>query len=390
MTDLIDTVQELEIDDAYIELFDIRLKYVNSSGNLDTTQVYHLIDGLEDGTTNLWMPYDTNDNGSLEWAEYIALPIAIEGVSTSSDGAQGRPTLSLANVAALARSVSADDDGIDDEIAFSGGASDASVYSILEELNISKNEDVLGSVVLHRKTLLKNTYVYDSGNHYTYEDRITKATPIDPVPLPKEFPSGRYILDRVAAENQIIVQFELASPFDIQGLKVPNRYIIGKYCPWEYKGLVDGSVKSGCSWENNGVGAVTTSTLTGATDGEYIINEASPGVTLNTTASSPPSGWTLKIEIDSNTVLVTISRPGSSFEFNDTIVVSSSIIGGSEDLTLTVVNRVNFDIDNNNTNSTGDVCGKTIQSCKARFNFGDAEKDVPLPFGGFPGSRKFR
>jgi len=305
MTDLIDTVQELEIDDAYIELFDIRLKYVNSSGNVDTTQVYHLIDGLENGTTNVWMPYDTNDNGSLEWAEYVAIPISIEGVSTSSDGAQGRPTLSLANIAALARSISADGDGLDNEIAFSGGASDASYTSILEDLNISKNEDVLGSVVLHRKTLLKNTYVYDSagaGAYYTYEDRIAKTTAISPVPLPKEFPSGRYILDRVAAENQIIVQFELASPFDIQGLKIPNRYIIGKYCPWEYKGVAEGSVKSGCSWEND--------------TGPY------------------------------------------------------------------------FDIDNNSTNAAGDVCGKTIQSCKARFH--NTDDTIPLPFGGFPGSRKFR
>jgi len=305
MTDLIDTVQELEIDDAYIELFDIRLKYINSSGNVDTTQVYHLIDGLENGTTNVWMPYDTNDNGSLEWAEYVAIPISIEGVSTSSDGAQGRPTLSLANIAALARSISADGDGLDNEIAFSGGASDASYTSILEDLNISKNEDVLGSVVLHRKTLLKNTYVYDSagaGAYYTYEDRIAKTTAISPVPLPKEFPSGRYILDRVAAENQIIVQFELASPFDIQGLKIPNRYIIGKYCPWEYKGVAEGSVKSGCSWEND--------------TGPY------------------------------------------------------------------------FDIDNNSTTAAGDVCGKTIQSCKARFH--NTDDTIPLPFGGFPGSRKFR
>ena len=307
MTDLIDTVQELEIDDAYIELFDIRLKYVNSSGNVDTTQVYHLIDGLEDGSTNLWMPYDTDDEGTLQWAEYVAIPISIEGVSTASEGAQGRPTLSLANIAALARSVSADNNGVDDEVAFSGGVSNAEYDSILENLNISKNEDVLGSVVLHRKTLLKNTYVYDSagaGAYYTYEDRITKTTAISSVPLPKEFPSGRYILDRVATENQIIVQFELASPFDIQGLKIPNRYIIGKYCPWEYKGVIDGSVKSGCSWVPD------------------------------------PDGSTY------------------------------------------------FDIDNNSTNAAGDVCGKTIQSCKARFH--NTDDTIPLPFGGFPGSRKFR
>ena len=308
MTDLIDTVQELEIDDAYIELFDIRLKYIDSDGALQTDDVVHVVDGLENGTTNLWMPYDSDDNGTLVWAEYLAMPISIEGVSLSSDGAQGRPTLSMANVAALARSIAADDDGIDDEIAFSGGASDASYDSILEDLGISKNEDVLGSKVLYRKTLLKNTYVYNntSDKYYTYSDRVAEANPIDPaatLPMPKEFPSGRYILDRVATENSLLVEFELASPFDIQGLKVPNRYIIGKYCPWEYKGVVDGSVKSGCSWTND--------------SGPY------------------------------------------------------------------------FDIDNNSTLiASEDVCGKTIQSCKARFNATD--ESIPLPFGGFPGSRKFR
>jgi len=311
MVDLIDTVQELNIDDSFIELFDIELVWYDSSQvPPKQTETIHLIDGLEDGSLNLWMPYD--NAGTLEWAEYLAVPIEIEGIAISSDGPQGRPTLSVANVASLVRSISSypsDGDGTDDEVAFSGGST--SIYdSILENLNITKNEDIIGSIVTYRKTLRKNTYVKLSGSYYTYEDR---ATPVVGVPTPKEFPEGRFVLDRVAAETPLAVQFELASPFDIQGLKVPNRYVIGKYCPWEYKGAVnpDGSFKntarSGCNWNPDG-----------SADRPYV-------------------------DIDN---------------------------------AVTVI-------------QTEDVCGKTLQACKARFH-ANGNENTPLPFGGFPGSRKFR
>jgi lambda family phage minor tail protein L len=318
MVDLIDTVQELNIDDSFIELFDIELVWYDSSQFPPKQEVtIHLINGLEDGSLNLWMPYD---NGTaLVWAEYLAVPIEIEGIAISSDGPQGRPTLSVANVASLARSISSypsDGDGTDDEVAFSGGST--SIYdSILENLNITKNEDIIGSIVTYRKTLRKNTYVYNSINdkYYTYSDREDEASPIDSstVPNPKEFPEGRFVLDRVAAETSLLVQFELASPFDIQGLKVPNRYVIGKYCPWEYKGAInlDGSFKntarSGCNWNPDG----------------------------------------------------SADRPYVDIENAVTVI------------------------------QTEDVCGKTLQACKARFH-ANGNDNTPLPFGGFPGSRKFR
>ena len=117
---------------------------------------------------------------------------------------------------------------------------------------------------------------------------------------------AKYILDRVAAENHLIVQFELCSPFDVQGLKIPNRYVIGKYCPWEYRGAAtqgNNSIKSGCSYN------------------------------------------------------------GTNY----------------------------FDIDGNSVSTLAqDACGKTIEACKLRFHPNDTNLDVPLPFGGFPGSRKFK
>jgi len=309
MVDLIDTVQDQEIDDAYLELFDINLRWVNSSGTIETALV-HLIDGL-DNNLNLWMPYD--NAGTLKWAEYVACPIEISGVAMSASGAAARPTLTIANVVSLVRSISSytvnqDNefvgDGDSDESNFSGGGSyNGEADTILAELNIVKNEDILGSTVTHRKTLRKNTYVQISGTKYTYEDRSTAVTGI---PTPKEFPSGKYVLDRVSSENNLLVEFELSSPFDVQGVKIPNRYVIGKYCPWDYRGAAGtaNSVKSGCTWNGGG-----------------------------------------------------------------------------------------FTIDNDPTtaNSATDVCAKTVQACKRRFHGGaNTDSDIPLPFGGFPGSRKFK
>lgn len=293
MTDIIDTVQSTELDDAYLDLFDITLKY----GSSET--LIHLVDGLDADQSNLWFPYVASDL-TRSFKQYLATPIGIEGFSIASDGAQNRPTLSVANVASLARSISdnSDSDSIENETTFD---------DILQGINITKNEDILGSIVYHRRTLLKNTFVQVSGSMYSYDDRSTVVTS---APIPKEFPSAKYILDRVAAENHLIVQFELCSPFDVQGLKIPNRYVIGKYCPWEYRGAANqgnNSIKSGCSYN------------------------------------------------------------GSNY----------------------------FDIDGNSvTTLAQDACGKTIEACKLRFHpiVGGVhtETDTPLPFGGFPGSRKFK
>lgn len=296
MTDLIDVVQSTELDDSYIELFDIDLIYIDSSG-IKRTEYIHLINGLDPDNTNIWMPYE-NTAGTLVWAEYLATPIEIDGIAVESSGASSRPTITVGNVAAMARSIAADSDGDSDETTFEAQ---------LTALSINKNEDILGSIVTYRRTLLSNTYVKISGSMYSYDDR---ASVIAAVPNPREFPIAKYVVDRVVAETPILVQFELASPIDIEGLKIPNRYVIGKYCPWEYKGVENGDPKSGCTWQDT-------------------------------------SG--LRFDIDNAPVLT----------------------------------------------AAADQCAKTVQACKLRFHPLDGNnvhtyEERPLPFGGFPGSRKFK
>ena len=99
---------------------------------------------------------------------------------------------------------------------------------------------------------------------------------------------------------------------------------------------------------------------------------------------------------NSGVASVTINNPGHSFEENETITIPSSIIGGTTALVVTVATRMNFDIDDNYVaDPANDVCGKSLTSCKIRFHPKYAgtlstNTDIALPFGGFPGSRKFK
>src|SRR5210317_1172461 len=175
MPDIIDTVQLQEIDDALIELFDITLP--NGS-----TKVY-LVNGLDEGTENIYFPETT---GSYTLKEYIAMPIQIQGVASSSSGAAARPTITTVNIPFLTRNYANNGDGSNDE---------TTLLDILEENGIKSNRDLLNSRVVYRRTLFKHTFKVGD-------------TPSAPV----EFPSTTFILDRVASEDNLLVSFEVASP----------------------------------------------------------------------------------------------------------------------------------------------------------------------------------
>lgn len=408
MTDLIDTVQNTALDDAFIELFDVQLKYKNSS-NVIVTELIHLIDGLELDGSNLWMPYESSP-GTFIWAEYLACPIMIEGISIDSSGAASRPTLSIANIASMARSTNISGYPYPaTRTSSDGNENETNIDDILKDLGIIKNEDVLGSIVTYRKTLLKNTFVKATDTTVTpnvdrwyAQDHPTKSGTsgtnytFDNAPAPIEFPEQKFVLDRVATETNLLVSFELANPLDVQGLQIPNRYVIGKYCPWAYKGVAAGSVKSGCPWKNNGMRTVTVNATTDAVEGTYGINHNTSNISYSGTGTSP-ADWALTVTVDSSGVAsVVINNPGHSFESNETITIPTSIIGGTTDLVVTVATRMNFDIDDNYVaDPANDVCGKTVNSCKTRFHPKYAGSthtatEIALPFGGFPGSRKFK
>lgn len=351
MSDIIDTVQIQEIDDALVTLFDITLP----SGT-----VTHFFDGLDNGDNNIYFPQKELDSDSSSATynkyplkEYVAIPIQIEGIEVSSAGAASRPTLSIANIPILSRSISNNSDGVDDE---------SDILDILISEGIINNEDLLTTKVVVRRTLLSKTY--------TVSDSAPSASPV-------EFPSQTYVIDRVSSENNILVQFELANPLDIEGVLLPNRVVIGKYCPWRYQGHfypdrsknpVENSKDGGCSWPLDSRGRFFDK------DDNIITKNIASIPTYDSSASNGPrsAGYRTKTVRDGHTeiweAIRAVPSESSNGQYNPI-----NVKGYWKRL---------------------DVCGKTLNSCKIRFQGNNSNEDLntsfALPFGGFPGTKQFR
>jgi lambda family phage minor tail protein L len=51
-----------------------------------------------------------------------------------------------------------------------------------------------------------------------------------------KFPDEIWYVDRKSNENRAVVEFELASKFDLVGVMIPRRQIIANVCQWVYRG----------------------------------------------------------------------------------------------------------------------------------------------------------
>ena len=345
MSDLIDTVQLQETADALVTLFEITLP----SGT-----VVYFFNGLDDGTNNIYFPEKEITNSAYNLKEYVAIPIEVEGIETASSGASNRPTLSVANIPIISRTIANNSDGVDDE---------KDILDILVAEGVSNNEDLLNSKVVIRRTLL--------GKTYTVSDAPSVSSP------PMEFPSQTYLIDRVSSESNMVVQFELASPMDVEGVTLPNRVVIGKYCPWKYQGHyypdrtqdpVVASEDGGCIWPLDSEGRFFDK------DDNIITKNISsiPTYDSSTSNDSRALGYRTKTITNGHTEIWETIR-----------VVPAETSNGQY----------------NPRNSKGywtriDVCGKTLNSCKIRFQGNNSDETLNtsfiLPFGGFPGAKQFR
>jgi len=339
MSDIIDTVQLQEIGDSLVDLFELTLP----SGTIFRLTSAVISPGVVPGEPdNIYFP--SKDGTTLN--EYFMLPIEINGLEVQSTGANPRPGLSMANIPVLSRSLQNNSDGSEDEVV---------LLDILESEGITRNVDLLECQLVYRRTLNKYTYKVDDVAGWT-------------TTLPTEFPSSTWVLDRVASENNVVVSFELASPMDLEGVRVPSRQVIGKYCPWKYQGLeLDGV--GGCSW------SIDSNDRFFDTDDSVITKNISSISTWNSTATYS-EGSTVKIVESKVTAL------GDTKDYIRIYKASRAVPVNKNPTTQpTYWYRI-------------DTCGKILNSCKIRFQGNNTNTTLnlqtPLPFGGFPGSRKFK
>tara|TARA_Y100000401_G_scaffold10539_1_gene7203 strand:- start:342 stop:917 length:576 start_codon:yes stop_codon:yes gene_type:complete len=159
---------------AIIELFTLQLSTALHGAN--TTYRFHAGSNL-------------NANGEIVWAgnSYLRFPIQATGFAFQK-GQLPRPKITISNATGL-------------------------ISSILLTVNeTTTGNDLTGATVTRIRTLAK---FLDAVN---FEDG-TNAT-ADPS---AEFPQEIYAIDRKATETREVVEFELAAPTDLAGVRIPGR-----------------------------------------------------------------------------------------------------------------------------------------------------------------------
>ena len=409
-------IKDLQKTDPGSELVTLYEIALNASG---TSRAY-FTSGLKSNLGSVQM-YDYDDNTQTN--TYTAIPILGEEFEFDSGGPAPRPGLTIANV-----------------------TSDFS-----DALGGLSYDDLIGKKVYRRRTLAK--YLKggsgDPGSGYT----------------PIEFPRQIWIIDLVGEETPVSVSFELATPFDVDQIRLPGRVIANNKCWWIYAGasphLSEQSRVGGCNWHREGKMRRTSNgvvyTVYVNEDDEYIVPssltftdyDAAAGSTSFTINSyiSTSAGTKQRVNEDGSFTGVTetdywqvattgtktaLGTPSSSnANFKQVRVYSTYSSPSTTTYSAYTDDRYNSYVNYTDSGVTflwkakrsqntaagsfsytapafnqywsrGDVCGKRLTSCSKRFGFdpitpadststGKAKQrtTVTLPFGGFPGARKY-
>jgi len=202
------------------------------------------------------------------------------------------------------------------------------------------------------------------------------------------FPKDIYFIDRKSGENKNTVEFELASPFDLQGLKLPGRVVTENSCVWTYRG-------EGCCYEYTNIKKTDV--------GEMHHNENS-NCKATVDGSAPPVA-TFKNESLKTIVGVSalIHSPDSSNGYTPGALWNQGIAykkGQYVRIQLKGVNYYFVSRANGNTANppphetfwVADECSKDMKGCSVRWRnnpeIPNQANTTPLPIGAFPTSRR--
>ena len=201
---LVTDVQGQQQTSGFITVFEVLLPESDIGGAGIDKLYFH--DGAN-GTNDIqWYSLLDEDNfGSTNSAHYgqqtySAFPVESDGWEVRGSGSLPRPTVKFANI------------------------------NQYWSAHLSNFDDLVGARVIRRRTLAKYLVGGDNAQN-----------------PPVEFNRDVYYIERKTSETSTIVEFELASAFDVQGIKLPRRSIVAARCPWKYKDTDQG----GCDWPSD-------------------------------------------------------------------------------------------------------------------------------------------
>ena len=192
MSNLIATdLQGLQVDSPLVDLFILEIEggnaYFHPGVDGDLANVQFVVDG----TTQT----------------FVAFPMILDGLEVSADGAIARPNFSVANIGTNFSTVLGSD---------------------------TNPKDLVGKRVTRLQTLQK--YLVGEGASGGAGIHLTKVV---------------YNIDRIARETNVSITFEVSAIYDLEGLTLPRRKTLGKFCSWIYQGAILHG-KGGCSWAIDG------------------------------------------------------------------------------------------------------------------------------------------
>jgi len=378
MTNLIATdLQGTEVSSAVVDLFEI----TTESG----TFYFHpgIGEDLDD------VQFRDKVGGAIR--TYNAIPMMLDGVDLSATGASHRPNLTIANVTSELKTT----------------------------VGITDYDDLTGATLVRRQTLQKYL-VGNSGD----------STP------PVEMTTASYKIDRVSALNAIAVTFELAAVYDLQGIALPRRVMVGKYCSWIYQGF-ELQDNGGCVWKKNSkVRTVDPSNANAYVEHDVLYNQEDKPLVDNAYLSGR-SNWATATAYNQDSYVKFSGKiyraqiPHTSSATNDPTdntghwiealawtaysasatyttgaLVKASCLASGKTLTTIFRSLQTNNLNNAPSLSSGfwereELCSKTLNGCKSRYGarqVSTAANSAPsakhdssavLPFGGFVGTLKF-
>lgn len=367
-------VNKQRVDSALVELYELEIE----------------------GSTLYYTNYPENVkfyklDGNYTIVEYVSFPMSFSGYEQKSDGPYSRPTIAFANVLTTFKSAI--------------GAS---------------NDVLIGKKLTRRKTLQKHLATGTVGQTFGTHG-------VTPVEQQKQV----FFIDRIERESAIEVVFELTSGFDLQGITVPNRYILANTCTWLYQGAYDGlSQRIGaCKWKNTNnnpgftvyydknnrpiISGTVTTALSGSVTANYIYRSSNSVTKVSNGGAATRYLYYQALSTGTNDpsnlrqcrYLEGAWNSGTAYETYVEGKIYNPIVSYNNKLWVAIYPSTNV------TPGTDsyywervDLCGKKLSSCAQRFkavqftgqsgptnvpSYTSENKNIALPYGGFPGARRF-
>jgi phage-related protein len=187
-----------------------------------------------------------SSDGNLIWAgqSYMALPVEVDGFEYSGQGTLPRPRMRISNImGTITALILTLPEGLE-------GAKFTRIRTLgrfIDSANFPASVDYLLTEDSFALMYEDDTFIYQEvGNPFGNPDPTA------------EFPREIYFVDRKSAENRDVVEFELASIFDMAGVRAPKRQCITR-CQWVYRG--NGCNYTGTNYFNASNESVGSATL---------------------------------------------------------------------------------------------------------------------------------